>query len=82
MLYAFDPGVAPEGLFTNDDLFKKLKLTVPQTFSQLLQLCKAARAAGTVAIVLGGASQPTMSYLIEALAVRSSTRRTPTGALS
>ena len=42
-LYAFDPGVAPEGLFKNDDLFKKLKLTVPQTFPQLLHLCQAAQ---------------------------------------
>ena len=69
VLYAFDPGVAPEGLFENDDLFKKLELSVPQTFSQFLHLCRAAKAAGTVALQLAGASQPTMSYLIQALAV-------------
>ena len=53
-LFAFDPTVSPYGVFTNDDLFKKLGLTVPQTFSQLLEVCQKAKAAGTVAVQLGG----------------------------
>ena len=35
-LVAFSPQVAPEGVFTNNALFGKLGLKVPQTFPQLL----------------------------------------------
>jgi raffinose/stachyose/melibiose transport system substrate-binding protein len=55
-LVAFTPAVDPFGVFTNDDLFKKLGLSVPQTFSQLLTVCQKAKAAGTSAMVLGGAN--------------------------
>jgi raffinose/stachyose/melibiose transport system substrate-binding protein len=60
-LLAFTPVVNPEGMFTNDDLFKTLGLTVPQTFPQLLTLCQRAKADGTSAIVIGArTSQATL----------------------
>ena len=49
------PTVALDGLFTNDTLFKKLGLKIPQTFSQLLDVCRKAKAAGTVRVILAGA---------------------------
>jgi raffinose/stachyose/melibiose transport system substrate-binding protein len=51
-LFVFDPNVAFLGIFTNDDMFKKLGLAVPQTFPQLLALCQKAKADGTVAMLL------------------------------
>jgi raffinose/stachyose/melibiose transport system substrate-binding protein len=68
-LYGFEPIVAGIGMFTNDDLFKKLGLRVPQTFSELLGLCKQAAAHGTVAIVMNGAAPQDVSYLLTGLAV-------------
>jgi len=61
-LYAFTPVVTPWGMFTNDALFRKLGVKVPQTFSQLLSICKAAKASGTGAVVsnLGGAGAMNM----------------------
>jgi raffinose/stachyose/melibiose transport system substrate-binding protein len=67
-LYAFEPVVSPYGIFTNDDLFKKLGLKVPQTFSQFLAVCKKARADGTVAIDLNGTSPTAVGNMIVALA--------------
>jgi raffinose/stachyose/melibiose transport system substrate-binding protein len=67
-LYAFSPQVAPMGMFTNDDLFKKLGLRVPQTFAQLLDLCRKARTLGTVAIIFSADAQDG-SNLIADLAV-------------
>jgi raffinose/stachyose/melibiose transport system substrate-binding protein len=54
-LYAFTPTLAPFGIFTNDALFAKLGLKVPQTFSQLLSVCRAAKAEGTVAVLMNNA---------------------------
>jgi raffinose/stachyose/melibiose transport system substrate-binding protein len=56
-------------VFTNDALFAKLGLKVPQTFAQLLSLCRKASAAGTPAFILAGNSQPQVTWLIDALAV-------------
>jgi raffinose/stachyose/melibiose transport system substrate-binding protein len=67
-LYAFHPVVSPHGVFTNDGLFAKLGLKVPQTFSQLLAVCKKAQADGTWAMDLNGISPPTMGYTILGLA--------------
>ena len=53
-LFAFEPEVSPFGVFTNDTLFAKLGLKVPQTFPQLLDVCQKAKAAGTVALILAG----------------------------
>ena len=47
-LYVFEPQVAPYGVFTNNTLFAKLGLKVPQTFAQLLDVCRKAKAAGTL----------------------------------
>ena len=68
-LFAFSPVVTPFGIFTNDDRFKQLGLKIPQTFSQLLLVCQKAKAAGTAAVILPGASQPDVTYLITDLAV-------------
>jgi raffinose/stachyose/melibiose transport system substrate-binding protein len=51
-LFVFSPGVSLLGIFTNDDLFKKLGLEVPQTFSQLLTVCQKAKADGMVPLLL------------------------------
>jgi raffinose/stachyose/melibiose transport system substrate-binding protein len=69
VLYAFTPMVAPMGVFTNDDLFKKLGLKVPETFSQLLDLCRKAKADGTVALMIQGASPQNLLDLVDDLAV-------------
>jgi raffinose/stachyose/melibiose transport system substrate-binding protein len=53
-LYAFETLVAPAGVFTNDALFRKLGLQVPQTFTQFIALCQKAKAVGTVALIDGG----------------------------
>jgi raffinose/stachyose/melibiose transport system substrate-binding protein len=68
-LYAFEPSVSPTGVFTNDDLFAKLGLKVPQTFSQLLSVCRRAKASGTAALIFDGASGVGVSVLVTDLAV-------------
>jgi raffinose/stachyose/melibiose transport system substrate-binding protein len=66
-LYAFEPIVTPVGMFTNDGLFAKLGLKIPQTFSQLLAVCKKAQADSTVAMEL--VTNPTsLGYTILGLA--------------
>jgi raffinose/stachyose/melibiose transport system substrate-binding protein len=62
-LYAFTPAVAPFGMFTNDALFRRLGLKVPETFGQLLSVCRAANASGTVAVLLAGGSTNLASTL-------------------
>jgi raffinose/stachyose/melibiose transport system substrate-binding protein len=68
-LMAFEPGVSLMGVFTNDDLFKKLGLTVPQTFAQLLGVCQKARADGTTAMLLPGADPITTGQTVTDLSV-------------
>jgi raffinose/stachyose/melibiose transport system substrate-binding protein len=63
-LFAFTPAVDPEGIFTNDTLFKKLGLTIPQTFPQLLTLCQKAKADGTAALVFAGGT-PFTTFMAE-----------------
>jgi raffinose/stachyose/melibiose transport system substrate-binding protein len=67
--HALLKGLEPYGVFTNDALFQKLGLKIPQTFPQLLTLCGQAKADGTVAFVLSGASGLQTSWVISALAV-------------
>lgn len=67
-LYAFTPQITPMGMFTNDDLFNKLGLKVPRTFTQLLELCRKARSAGTVAMMFSSDVQE-VSNLLADLAV-------------
>jgi raffinose/stachyose/melibiose transport system substrate-binding protein len=69
VLYAFEKGPSPYGVFSNDTLLAKLGLKVPQTFPQLLTLCQKARADGTAAFILGAGSPTQTSWLIDALAV-------------
>jgi raffinose/stachyose/melibiose transport system substrate-binding protein len=68
-LFAFQPAVSLHGIFTNDGLFAKFGLKVPQTFSQLLAVCKKAQADGTVAMELQGASPSSVSLTILGLAI-------------
>ena len=68
-LVAFEPQVSPFGLFTNDSLFGRLGLKVPQTFPQLLDVCRKAKAAGTSAVILAGGSAAPVRGLIVTLAV-------------
>jgi raffinose/stachyose/melibiose transport system substrate-binding protein len=68
-LYGFQATVSPEGMFTNDDLFAKLGLSVPQTFPQLLNLCAKAKADGTAAVIIAGGAPVTVGYVTTALAV-------------
>jgi raffinose/stachyose/melibiose transport system substrate-binding protein len=68
-LYGFEPSVTFEGMFTNDSLFQKLGLKVPQTFSQLLDVCQKAKADGTFAVFLPGLNPPTVQLFVEDLAV-------------
>jgi raffinose/stachyose/melibiose transport system substrate-binding protein len=67
-LFAFLTSVGPGGVFTNDDLFRKLGLKVPGTFPQLLALCHAAKTDGTVALELGTDTSE-FDWLIADLAV-------------
>jgi raffinose/stachyose/melibiose transport system substrate-binding protein len=68
-LFGFLTSVGPIGVFTNDDLFRRLGLKVPQTFPQLLALCQRAKAAGTFAFDLPGLNETAFSWLVMALAV-------------
>ena len=65
----FQPAVVPFGVFTNDALFAKLRLKVPETFSQLLALCRQAKADGTVALMMNGADQLSVLFLLSNIAV-------------
>jgi len=68
-LFSFTPALSFWGVFTNDDLFRKLGLKVPQTFAQLLRLCQKATAAGTAALVFPGGSPPDVAAVVLGLAV-------------
>jgi raffinose/stachyose/melibiose transport system substrate-binding protein len=68
-LFAFTPTLALEGIFTNDQLFEKLGLRVPQTFAQLLDVCQQAKARGAVGLLLDGAGPADFANLIVDLAV-------------
>ena len=48
---------------------RKLGLKVPQTFSQLLEVCQKAKADGTAAVILAGADVTEVQYLVTELAV-------------
>jgi raffinose/stachyose/melibiose transport system substrate-binding protein len=75
-LYAFEPSLNPYGMLTNDALFAKLGLEVPQTFAQLLAVCRQAKADGTVAVLFnGGGIGP--QFMIDAIAVATVYGRDP-----
>jgi raffinose/stachyose/melibiose transport system substrate-binding protein len=81
-LYTFEPTVAPYGMFTNDALFAKLGLKVPQTFSQLLSLCQRAGNDGTVAVLLAGGNATIMALLVYDLAAATLYGKDPGGTVS
>ena len=68
-LFAFEPGVSFMGMFTNDTLFGKLGLKVPQTFPQLLDVCAKAKADGTIAVLFPGGTPLFDQYFNVDLAV-------------
>jgi raffinose/stachyose/melibiose transport system substrate-binding protein len=76
-LYAFTPAITPWGMFTNDALFAKLGLNVPQTFSQLLAVCGAAKANGTVALLQPGGTNTGPMSMIDDIAVTTVYGRDP-----
>ena len=63
-LVGFVPQVAPTGIYTNDSLFARLGLKVPQTYAQLLDVCRKAKAGGTSAIILAGPATSTSQLII------------------
>jgi raffinose/stachyose/melibiose transport system substrate-binding protein len=67
-LFAFTPAMSFQGIFTNDDLFKKLGLNVPQTFSQLLAVCRQAKAA-TIPLLVPAQASTVVQHLLEAISV-------------
>jgi raffinose/stachyose/melibiose transport system substrate-binding protein len=68
-LFGFELNVNPFVIFTNDGLFKRLGLAIPQTFSQLLDVCRKAKAAGTAAAIFGGATATSVQFLITELVI-------------
>src|ERR1700759_3783269 len=68
-LLGFEPGMTFFGMFTNDALFQKLGLKVPQTFSQLLDVCRKAKADDLVPVFLPGTSSGTVQMFVEDLAI-------------
>lgn len=68
-LFGFEPSLTFEGMFTNDTQFQKLGLKVPQTFSQLLDVCQKAKADGTFAVFLPGLNTQTVQQFVEDLAI-------------
>jgi raffinose/stachyose/melibiose transport system substrate-binding protein len=51
-LYTYSQTVTLEGIWTNDTMFAKLGLKVPQTFAQFLNVCRKAKAAGIIPALL------------------------------
>jgi raffinose/stachyose/melibiose transport system substrate-binding protein len=64
-LFAFGPVMSFQGIFTNDDLFKKLGLEVPQTFLQLLAVCQQAKADDTIPLLLPAQGSTVVEHLLE-----------------
>jgi raffinose/stachyose/melibiose transport system substrate-binding protein len=68
-LFVFSPTVVFKGIFTNDDMFKKLGVQVPQTFSQLLAVCAKAKAAGVTPMLLAANGSGVVQQLIAHIAL-------------
>jgi raffinose/stachyose/melibiose transport system substrate-binding protein len=68
-LYVYSPAITFEGLWTNDSLFQSLGLKIPQTFAQLLDVCRKAKARGTTPIILAASGSLVMQQLIGAFAL-------------
>jgi raffinose/stachyose/melibiose transport system substrate-binding protein len=68
-LYGFALDIAFQGLFTNDTMFKRLGLQVPQTFSELLSVCQKAKAGGVTPILLPALGSTVVQHLFEDIAL-------------
>ena len=68
-LFTFEADVVFDGLLTNDTMFRKLGLKVPQTFPQLLGFCQKAKAAGTIPLLLTAQGSNTLQQLIADIAL-------------
>ena len=68
-LFAYLPAVVFDGLLTNDTMFKKLGLKIPQTFNQLIAFCRKARSAGQVPLMLTAQGSNTLQQLIADIAL-------------
>jgi raffinose/stachyose/melibiose transport system substrate-binding protein len=64
-LFGFATAVSFQAMFTNDDLFKKLGLKVPQTFSQLLAVCQQAKNDGTIPLLVPAQGSTVVQHLLE-----------------
>jgi raffinose/stachyose/melibiose transport system substrate-binding protein len=69
VLYTLTPSVNPFGIMTNDALFKKLGLSIPQTFSQLMTACQKAKAAGLVPININGGTSTSLGDALLGIAL-------------
>jgi raffinose/stachyose/melibiose transport system substrate-binding protein len=63
-LFVYSPSVSFRGVFTDDTLFRKLGLAVPQTFPQLLAVCRQAKTAGTVAFLTTSLSNLVLNFAL------------------
>jgi raffinose/stachyose/melibiose transport system substrate-binding protein len=77
VLLAFTAGMSAFGMFTDDPLFARLGLKVPETFAQLLAVCQKAKADGTIAVELVATNQAGLAYLVCALAATTVYRAHP-----
>jgi raffinose/stachyose/melibiose transport system substrate-binding protein len=68
-LFVFEPTIVFDGLLTNDTMFEKLGLRVPQTFRELLGFCRKARAAGTIPVLMTAQASNTLQQLIADIAL-------------
>jgi raffinose/stachyose/melibiose transport system substrate-binding protein len=68
-LFVYSPAVTFEGLWTNDSLFESLGLKVPQTFPQLLDVCRKAKARATTPVILAASGSLVMQQLVGAFAL-------------
>jgi raffinose/stachyose/melibiose transport system substrate-binding protein len=64
-LFGFSTAMSFQTMFTNDDLFKRLGLEVPQTFSQLLAVCQQAKNDGTVPLLVPAQGSTVVQHLLE-----------------
>jgi raffinose/stachyose/melibiose transport system substrate-binding protein len=76
-LFAFTAGFSAFGMFTDDPLFARLGLKVPETFGQLLAACQKAKADGTIAVELDTTNPMSLTYLVYALAATTVYRADP-----
>jgi raffinose/stachyose/melibiose transport system substrate-binding protein len=76
-LFAFTAGVSAFGMFTDDPLFARLGLKVPETFAQLLAVCQKAKVDGTIAVELDATNPTGLAYLVYALAATTVYRTDP-----